>query len=56
MKLFARTAAARGIALALASFLLLAASAAQPGVDLAGMDRAVAPGDDFFALRERRRG
>ena len=25
-----------------------------PGIDLDGMDRSVAPGDDFFALRQRR--
>ena len=29
------------------------APAHQGGVDMAGMDRSVAPGDDFFALRER---
>ena len=31
-----------------------AAKSAASGIDLAGIDRAVTPGDDFFALRERR--
>jgi predicted metalloendopeptidase len=35
------------LAAGLASLVLLAA-ASVPGIDLAGMDRAVAPGDDFF--------
>src|SRR2546425_13216416 len=40
------------VALALVALALVAlgpASAATPGIDLAGMDSSVAPGDDFFA-------
>ena len=42
----------RTLALALtlsAALPFTAATADAPGIDLAGMDRSVAPGDDFFA-------